>query len=407
MSGTLMVGLFVALAAACGGGDDGGDDTPDAGFPDDVRPSKRSDVAGVTDPVTGTIVVFGGDDGPIVNQTPSPAYRADTWVLDPASGWSEVTAGGPSARGRYAASYDPGAGRMLVFGGRFRTAGTTGDYTLYNDTWSFDFMARTWTMLDDGAGAPAARSFPTSVYDTTTGKLFLFGGDTNPAALDVSPDMTVWSYDGSQWQQEAAIGNGPSTRLFMAYTYDSQRRRLVVFGGQVGDFVTPSFNDIYALDLDLMTWSQLHDGAGTAPSGRFSSALFYDEAGDRYLMFGGHADPGVTNDVWAFDPGTNAWSELAGGDSFTGGALGCLGNSREIPIGYVTEDLSAPERRSGGVVGVLDGAVWLFGGESDCSDHLDDLWRFDPGTGSWAEVIEARTGESCARRNDACECLCL
>ena len=28
----------------------------------------------------------------------------------------------------------------------------------------------------------------------------------------------------------------PSRRLFVAYTYDSQRNRLIVFGGQVGDF---------------------------------------------------------------------------------------------------------------------------------------------------------------------------
>jgi hypothetical protein len=404
MSSTLVAGLAAAMVMACG--DDGGNSDPDSGFPDEVRPSKRSDVAGITDPTTGTIAVFGGDDGPIVNQTPSPAYRADTWVLDPAAGWSEVTANGPSARGRYGGAYDPD-GRMLVFGGRFRTAGTTGDYTLYNDTWAFDFMARTWTRVDDGATAPAARSFPTSAFDPGSDKLYVFGGDTNPAALGVTPDMNVWSFDGGQWQQEGAVGSAPSTRLFMAYTYDSSRNRLVVFGGQVGDFITPSFNDTYALDLDLMTWSQLHDGAGAAPSGRFSSALFYDTSADRYLLFGGHADPGVTNDIWSFDPSANTWTELASGDDFTGGALGCLNNPREIPVGYVTEDLAAPERRSGGVVGMVDGAVWLFGGESDCSDHLDDLWRFDPTSATWSEVIEARSGESCARRNDACECLCL
>ena len=91
---------------------------------------------------------------------------------------------------------------------------------------------------------------------------------------------------------------------------------------------------------------------------------------------------------------------VASGDSFTGAALGCLGNSRESPAGYVTQDLSTPERRSTGVIGLLSGTLWLFGGESDCSDHLDDTWSLDVATGAWSELIEARGGESCARRND-------
>ncbi len=404
----LVLGLLVT---GCGDGDAPSADAgaPDAAaFPAADRPGKRSDTAGVADPTTGTIALFGGDNGPIVNQIPSPAYLADTWVLDPEDGWTEVAATGPSARGRHAVAIDPTGGRMFAFGGRFRPAGQSGAYTLFNELWAFDYANRTWTLVDDGTNAaPAPRYFATAAYDDASDTLYVFGGGTNTDPLALQTAVDVWAHDGDGWTEITPAGSAPPPRLFMAYTYDPARNQLIVFGGQIGDFVTPSRNDLYALDLASGVWTQLHDGAGTAPSGRFSAMMTYDAAGDRYLLVGGHADAGVTNDVWAFSPASGAWGEVAGGDAFTGAALGCLGNPREIPAGYVDQDLAAPERRSGGVFAVLDGDAWLFGGESDCSDHLDDTWRLDLTSGTWTELIDARSGESCARRNDACECLCL
>ncbi|MBT8493343.1 MAG: hypothetical protein KJO07_09830 [Deltaproteobacteria bacterium] len=395
---------FVLLAFAVGcGGDDGGSGDPPIEGP---RPAKRSDISGVFDPSSGQLVVFGGDTGPIVNQLPMPEYLDDTWLLDPMAGtWTEVDASGPSARGRYAAALDPAGSRMLLFGGRFRAAGTGGAYTLYDDLWAFDFGARTWTELDAGGSGPSPRIFATSVYDPGADKLYLFGGSTSTDGAFLDPSDEVWSYSGGTWTLETTAGTAPSSRVFHAYTYDPQRNRLVVFGGQVGDFVSPSLGDLYALDLSTMTWSQLDSGTG--PSGRFLGMLTYDSDQDLYLMMGGHADPGVANDVWAFSPTAGAWAQLASGDSFTGEALGCLGNPREIPIGYVNEDLNVPERRQAGVLAYHDGRMLVFGGESDCSDHLDDVWSLDTSTGTWTERLAARSGESCARRQAACQCLCL
>lgn len=399
------------LLTACGGDGSSSSDAAgsiDAGFTTSQRPGKRSDIASAYDPVSKTLVVFGGDDGPIVNQTPSASYLNDTWVLSPDEGWAPITSTGPSARGRYATAYDPSSRVGYFFGGRFRQSGATGDYTLFNDLWAFDFATRSWSLAHDGSGtAPAPRYFPAAAYDTSADRLILWGGDINPSALGITLSNEVWAYSNGTWSELSPSGTAPSARLWVAYTYDSSRNRLVVFGGQVGDFVTPSFNDIFALDLATTTWSRLHDGSGMAPSGRFSAVMSYDADNDRYLLLGGHADPGVANDVWAFDPATSTWTLLRAGDSFTGGALGCLGNPRELPKGYVDEDLTAPERRSTPIVALIDSSLWLFGGESDCSDHLDDLWRLDLSTGVWHELVEARSGESCARRNDACECLCL
>lgn len=402
-----LAGCDEAPADPDAGMDAGGE--PDAGpMMSTMRPSKRSDVAGVADPTSGAIVTFGGDDGPIVNQIPNAVFRGDTWVYEPGFGWTEVEGAGPSARARYGVAYDPTSRRMLLFGGRYRDEGASGDYTLFNDLWAFDFEARTWEQLYDGSGfGPGPRFSPALAWDDETGTLYLAAGGLNANALSPQPASDLWSFDGTTWNQVTTSGDAPSDRMFEAWAHDRTRGTLVAFGGQVGDFFSPAFNDFYALELETGVWTQLDAAATVKPSGRFNAMLVHDEARDRYLMFGGHADPGVTNDLWAFDPTGAEWSVLAAGDEFTGGGLGCLGNPREIPADYVTQDLSAPERRQGGLFTIFGDELILFGGESDCSDHLDDTWHWDLVGGGWTEIIEARAGETCERRGDDCECLCL
>ncbi len=406
----LATAIACALTWGCGGHDASGTDagpTDAGGFANQTSPPKRSDIHGAIDPGTGVFVVFGGDDGPIIDQIPMANYLDDTWMFEPGEGWTEVQASGPSARGRHAVAYDSANNRMLIFGGRYRASGGSGNYTLYNDLWAFDFSARTWEQLSDGTGGPAARYFSNAAYDAASDSFYVYGGDTNPSALTVSLATDVWKFSGGAWSEVSVSGDAPSpSRLYMAYTHDTSRNALVAFGGQVGDFVSAANRDLYSLDLATGVWSLLSDGAN-GPDGRFSSLMTYDADGDRYLMMGGHADPGVANDLWAFDRNAGTWSQLYTGDTFTGAALGCLGNPREIPKDYVNEDTSGPERRSGGFLGYADGSVWLYGGESDCSDHLDDTWHFNLANQDWTEVLGATSGESCLRENNDCQCLCI
>ena len=84
-----------------------------------------------------------------------------------------------------------------------------------------------------------------------------------------------------------------------------------------------------------------------------------------------------------------------------------MDNASEVPADYVDQDLTAPERRHRGMFTVLHNSLWVFGGmHAECSDHLDDTWRFGLDGDDWVELIEARTGESCARQAADCECLC-
>ncbi|MFT6144243.1 MAG: hypothetical protein ACJAZO_001116 [Myxococcota bacterium] len=400
--------LALVLMVACSGGEEKA--PKDLNELDSTsNPGKRSEILALGDESFNTMVLFGGNNGPIVNQVPAGQFLEDTWVFEPGEGWTEIEAAEhPSARGRYSFDLDPNTHKGLLFGGRFRD-GTSGDYTLRDDLWSFDYETRSWTVLDAGGDedGPVGRYYPASGFDAETSSLYLWGGLTNTSAVSLTPGRDFWKWDGSDWTELDTSGDAPSRRGFFGDMYDSQRKRIVIFGGQRGDFSSLAFQDTYALDVTTGEWTQLDDGTGPAPSTRMHAHMQYDAASDRYLLFGGHTDIGDMNDLWVFDPNNPGWVPLYEADTFTDAGLGCNGSGREVPSDYVEMDLNAPERRHRGMYTLMWNSLWLFGGiHAECSDQLDDTWRFDLETLQWTELIEATTGEACARRGDACDCLC-
>ena len=121
------------------------------------RPSPRSEVYGIGDEDSNTILVFGGNEGPVVNQRPTSIFIEETWVFEPGVGWTELDVDMPSARSRYGAAYDADGQRALIFGGRYRVEGGSGAYTLFDELWSFDFTTRTWSEIET-SGGPSART---------------------------------------------------------------------------------------------------------------------------------------------------------------------------------------------------------------------------------------------------------
>ncbi|HMV68018.1 MAG TPA: kelch repeat-containing protein, partial [Myxococcota bacterium] len=357
---------------------------------------------------SGSILIFGGNDGPIVDQIPRAAFRDDTWLFTPGTGWEEVTGDGPRARGRYSAVLDPENQRALLFGGRFRPANQTDDYTLFNDLWSFSFATRAWTKIPS-EGGPSPRYYPNAAWDADARAMYVFGGATNtdPLSIDIAMDLWRWT-EADGWEELPTSGDIPSTRTFYGTTFDPAGKRMYLFGGQRGDFVSTAYQDFYALDVTTGAWTELNDGRNKAPSTRMHAMLIWDEVHGQPKLFGGHTDIGDGNDLWSFNLSTNKWDVAYRGDTFNDVGLGCLGNPAEVPADYVDQDLTAPERRHRGMGAVMDGNLWIFGGmHSECSANLDDTWRYDLTSNTWKELIPARTGESCARRGDDCQCLCL
>ena len=141
-------------------------------------PPARDSHALVYDSDTGLIYLFGGFTEEVVG---------DMWLYDPAANtWSEIDPSGtmPAARDRHRMVYDPARNRVLLFGGWL------GDYCV-DETWAYDPAANTWAELHPVGEHPSRRDSHAMVYDPGAGKVILFGG-VEPDAWTRFGD--TWSY---------------------------------------------------------------------------------------------------------------------------------------------------------------------------------------------------------------------
>ncbi|MEZ4224317.1 MAG: kelch repeat-containing protein [Polyangiaceae bacterium] len=358
------------------------------------------------------MIVFGGTNAtPKQCEFPPPQYNGETWIFDdPCGKWTQVQGGGPSPRGRHNAAY--GDGKVWLFGGRYRdsAAAGTAPYTLYDDLWAFDTSARTWSQVAV-AGAPPPRVNAALVWDDKRHRLWLYGGNSATSGSTYTALGDLWSFDpmAGSWQQHAPAGELPAARLFHAGLYDAKRDRFVIYGGtdkfQVSGTIQ-YMRDIWALDLETVTWTRLTDGLATGPDGRFWAGLVHDTAADEYLLFGGHDDTtlGNRNDVWRFAPDGLAWTQVDLGDPLKTQPVDFC----NFPPDFTEVKVALPERRSAHsmVYGTTCGRTLIFGGKTDCG-AVDDVWGVKALT--FEERSAATEGEVCHRwRPDpgACSNLC-
>src|SRR5207247_2426947 len=93
----------------------------------------------------------------------------------------------------------------------------------------------------------------------------------------------------------------PSYRSAPMVTFDSDRRALIVYGGQssVGEALT----DIWDVDVVTATWTQRTPCGGDQPPPTPSGQLVYDRPRRRAVMVSGTA-----GQVWDWDPAAGSWT---------------------------------------------------------------------------------------------------
>lgn len=170
-------------------------------------------------------------------------------------------------------------------------------------------------------GTPDPRADMAGVLSVDGRSFVLFGGDT---ALPVCGQTPKRAHAGDTWLLDTACGGwtevsamgGPSARARHAMALDPARSRALLFGGRAraGDTGPYSlFDDVWAFDFTKKIWSEIAT-TGAGPTARANAAVAV--AGDRLLVFGGSTDPSgltfaPTNDTYALDLATNAWTKLA------------------------------------------------------------------------------------------------
>ncbi len=168
---------------------------------------------------------------------------------------------------------------------------------------------------------PAPRGDGVGVVDPTSGRLYIFGGDTGPVVRCIPApafNAETWRYDPACDRWDAITGDAhPSPRSRMAWALDTRRRRMVVFGGRFRQGSTGSYtlyNDVWAFDLATETWEAITP-EGELPAARSNATAVYDPDRDRLVLFGGNTSvSGLTftprNDTWALDLAQRTWSRV-------------------------------------------------------------------------------------------------
>jgi hypothetical protein len=146
----------------------------------------------------------------------------DTWRYDiGANNWQQIPGGVP-ARDIHAIAWDRLRNVVVLFGGRDIGNG------FLADTWELNCATATWSQRTP-AHQPPGRWNPTMHYDAGRARTVLVGGYSPSGYLN-----DVWDWDGTDWLQRTPETAPPGPHEDAAMAYDSDRGRLLLFGGHNG-----------------------------------------------------------------------------------------------------------------------------------------------------------------------------
>ena len=265
--------------------------------------------------------------------TPGGGAIQDTWEWDGAAGtWVQRSIGtAPDARALAGMAFDPGRQRVVLFGG---LVGQVHGGTYLGDTWEYD--GTTWT--SKATSGPSARMSASLAFDTERSKIVLFGG----AGTDGAPLGDVWDWDGAAWTQRA-LGAAPVARSGASGGWIPQRGLAVIFGGVRGDGERAYLQDTWIWKNGEWTTPSTArmDDTATQASGEQTPPPRAGHAfavGAGALLFGGEGDGGLLADTWMWSDTTYAWTSmpsLNGPSARSGHAMAAFPQNGLAPAGFV------------------------------------------------------------------------
>gem|GEM_PF-1386334 len=214
---------------------------------------------------------------------------------------------------------------------------------------------------------PMGRGYHAMAYDTESKRVILYGGQTGNIADHPETFLSAetWAFDPirNRWQKMSPESSPPAMSA-QAMAYDSESDRVILHGGG-GIFEKETYEDAvlnqtWAYDFNENTWMKMSDGPR-----RLGHRMAYDTESDRIVMFSGvNFQDGRFQDVqetWVYDFNNDTWTEMK-------------------PV------LSpAPRLYYGMVYDKKSDKVLLWGGFLGKSTIDNNIWEYDFNSDSWME----------------------
>ena len=272
----------------------------------------------------------------------------------------------PASREGAATMWDPTTRRLLLFGGNVPGRGYV------NDVWSYDPLTNIWTPRPPAGPAPLGpvAGFSTAVWDTSRGRVLLFssfGDGPGPEFRNI-----LWDYDPRKgtWEPLAPAGPIPPGRTGHVAVWDEANMQLLLYGGWTG---TRALGDLWSYRPAENRWGELIPD-GPPPPPRFEASAVWDRRRQQMLVFGGiimgrDGMAAPVNELWQYRSAENRWTRS--------------------PL-----DPSVPIRSRHGAVMDEDGRQMLVLGGIAYTQVADnvlgppqgDLWRFEITSDRWTPV---------------------
>lgn len=255
-----------------------------------------------------------------------PIWLTPVWSFDPVAGsWTPIPSTGEGSGAWPMAVYDPDGDRLLAFDPNSLAADPSSTAVL-----AYDLEERAWTALvgpDAEGDLPRVRMDQYDVaFDTAARRLILV---ITPAAETDEPGRT-WRFDpvARTWSQGADIPNTldrgyPSTGWATAFDPGTRRTWLFADTAMLG---YDALADDWVVAERDSGWpeSMMLGDVEVDPMARVVGGMVLDPVNGRLVVIGGEVRPSgdatggfiregslmPTDDLWAYEPGTNTWTPL-------------------------------------------------------------------------------------------------
>lgn len=313
------------------------------------NPSPRTLARMVYDEGSGQTVLFGGR-GTLDSATGVAHSIDETWVLSGARWSQRFPAVRPEGRAGHSMTYDSKRGRVILFGG-FTDPEKSTDLAIFrNDTWVWQNGA--WTRIET-ATSPSPRYYAAMAYDSDRDRIVLFGGVAYTADNKTTETLyDTWEFDGANWTQAAPSGSTKAGKPAMAY--DPSRKQMVLVG--INDTLATA---MFLYNAETKSWAAPNPAPEKLPTCANEGVMVYQKHVQRIAYAGGvcPTNTPLVDEVWEWDGGNWVKATTNTVDKVTGQAVAYEeGTRRLVMFGGVTYGAEQPRS----TMQVYTAGTWSF-----------------------------------------------